>query len=116
MTAVGQARSPRPNLKGLLARQMNPQNPDTVAAAAPMVTVCQDEAPPLGDNVSSDALILPLRSPESPLYAQVDHANGDEASQQPIWSAGLAQYLEIAVGLSLIVLCVRPKSRSGRPF
>src|SRR5262245_20167344 len=43
--SIGQARSPRPNPKGLLARQMNPQNPDAVAAAAPMITVCQEQTP-----------------------------------------------------------------------
>jgi len=41
MADVGQAWSPRPDPKKLLARQMNPQIPDTVVATARMFGVCQ---------------------------------------------------------------------------
>jgi hypothetical protein len=41
MTVLGQARSPRPDPKDLLARQLNFQIPDTFAATARMFGVCQ---------------------------------------------------------------------------
>src|SRR5262245_51561101 len=40
MTVPGQARSPRPDHKGLLACQMTPHIPDSTEAAAPMTAVC----------------------------------------------------------------------------
>jgi hypothetical protein len=41
MSQLGQARSPRPDPNGLLARQMNHQIPDAAAAAARMIAVCR---------------------------------------------------------------------------
>src|SRR5262245_65551061 len=42
MSLVGQARPPRPDRDGLLARQMDHQIPDAAAAAARMIAVCQE--------------------------------------------------------------------------
>ena len=39
-TALAQARSPWPDPKGLLARQMIPHIPDSAAAATRMIAVC----------------------------------------------------------------------------
>jgi hypothetical protein len=44
-SAMGQARPPRADSKNLPARQMNAQNPDAVAATAPMITVCANNSP-----------------------------------------------------------------------
>jgi len=38
--SIGHARSPRPDRKDLLARQLTPNNPDSGVAAALMIAVC----------------------------------------------------------------------------
>jgi hypothetical protein len=43
MTEMGQARSPQPDPKDLLARQMTPHITDAAASAARMITLCQEE-------------------------------------------------------------------------
>src|SRR5262245_26588794 len=59
-TVMGQARSPRPDPTGLLARQINPQITDAAAAAVPMIAMCQEgpHAPQHGPSYSITSLAL----------------------------------------------------------